>query len=118
MADNLEDSTYIDYCWFEILAESHLSVAREGEVPAQEMEVQLDYRNDINKNNHKRAVLKPVILMSRGEISAAAIFYRKVDFADSKISDQVLLLNVAAVSETECRECTSDCKCGRRASRK
>ena len=49
MADNLEDSTCIDYCWFKILAESHLSVAREGEVPAQEMEVQLDYRNDINQ---------------------------------------------------------------------
>ncbi len=63
-------------------------------------------------------MLKPVILMRRVELYAAAIFNRKVDFTVTKISDQVLLVNVAAVSETESKECTNDCECGRRASRK
>ncbi len=64
------------------------------------------------------AALKPVILKRGVELNAVAIFNRKVDFAGSKISDQALPVHVAAVSETECRECKSDCECGRNASRK
>ena len=60
MADNLEDSTSRLLLVRNFDRVSPLSCQR-GEVPREEMEVQLDYRNDINQTIMRLAAIKPVI---------------------------------------------------------
>ncbi len=92
---------------------------RRGEVPREEMEVQLDYRNDIKLKKAimrlaaikptKRILRMPAVEMFRSKILLLLRSWMSIVMLQVPLS--TLVLRVSAESVAKCSDCFEDCRC-------